>query len=145
MRLHARAMIGMLACATCALSPALALETAGAVTATTLLKTTTTWNGGKLAWPEGQAEATMLKIEIAPGGETGWHLHPVPSFGIVVQGTLEVTLKDGKTKRLLPGEALPEVVDTLHNGRNVGEDPVHLIVFYAGREGAPLSVKSTEP
>jgi quercetin dioxygenase-like cupin family protein len=89
----------------------------------------------------GQAEITGLLLEIAPGGETGWHKHPVPSFGMVLEGTLEVTLKDGKTRRVNAGEAIAEVVDTWHNGRNVGDTPLKLVVFYAGAADTPLTVR----
>lgn len=54
---------------------------------------------------------------------------------------LEVTLQDGRSKRLHTGEALAEVVDTAHNGRNVGDGPLRLVVFYAGAAGHPLTVK----
>ena len=144
-RTRALLCIPGLALALCALPPAFALETSGAVVATTLLKTTTSWSGQKLAWPQGEAEATVLKVEIAPGGETGWHLHPGPSIGIVTKGTLEVTLKDGRVKRLEEGEALAEVVSTLHNGRNVGEGTLQLVVFYPGSVGTPLSEKPKDP
>lgn len=120
---------------------AFALEKSAAVKVTTLLQTTTSWDGKPLAYPAGQAEITGMMIEIAPGGETGWHLHPVPSFGMIIEGELEVQLKDGAVKRLKPGEALAEVVDTLHNGRNVGAVPVKLVVFYAGSTDRVLTVR----
>ena len=82
-----------------------------------------------------------MVIEIAPGGETGWHLHPVPSFGMVLEGEIEVQLKNGAIKRLKSGEALAEVVDVSHNGRNVGPVPAKLVVFYVGSVGQQLSVK----
>lgn len=50
--------------------------------------------------------------------ETGWHLHPAPSFAFVLEGALAVQLKDGQIKKLKAGEAFAEVVDVLHNGRN---------------------------
>lgn len=122
--------------------PAAALDPTAAIRVTPLLKTTTSWNGRPLTYPAGQAEVTGLQIEIAPGAETGWHEHPVPSFGLVLAGELEVTLKDGQVNRLHAGDALAEVVDTPHNGRNVGSEPVKLIVFYAGAVGQPLSRKA---
>ena len=122
--------------------PAAALDPTAAIRVTPLLKTTTSWNGRPLAYPAGQAEVTALQIEIAPGAETGWHEHPVPSFGLVLAGELEVTLKDGQVKRLHAGDALAEVVDTPHSGRNVGSEPVKLIVFYAGAVGQPLTRKA---
>lgn len=121
--------------------PVQAIEQTKAVKVTPMLKTQTSWDGHPLQYPAGQAEVTGMLIEIAPGGETGWHLHPVPSFGMVVEGELEVALKDGRRNRLKAGDALAEVVNTAHNGRNVGTVPVKLVVFYAGSKGRPLSEK----
>jgi len=118
-----------------------AIEPSKTVKVTQLLKTTQTWNGAPIKYPEGQAEITSLMIEIAPGGETNWHEHPVPSFGVLLEGTLEVSLTDGKKKVVKPGEALAEVIATAHNGRNIGTTPVKLVVFYAGAVDKPLSVQ----
>ena len=130
-------------CVVAALLPlaAQAIEPSQTVKVTQLLKTTTSWNGAPIHYPQGQAEITSLLVEIAPGGETSWHEHPVPSFGFLLEGTLEVSLADGKKKLLKPGEALAEVIATAHNGRNVGTTPLKLIVFYAGAvDKQPLSV-----
>lgn len=121
------------------MSNALALEQSAAVTVSTVLKTESSWDGKSIEYPTGKAEVTGMVVEIAPGGETGWHLHAVPSFGMVLEGELEVQLKDGTTKRLKSGEAIAEVVNTLHNGRNVGSVPVKLVVFYVGAVGQKLA------
>jgi quercetin dioxygenase-like cupin family protein len=120
---------------------AFALDESATVRVVTLLKTSESWNGAPIVYPEGKAEVTALSIEIAPGGETGWHRHGVPSFAMLLEGTLEVTLRDGRVKRLQAGDALAEVVDTAHNGRNVGLTPARLVVFYAGAAGLPLTGK----
>ena len=122
-------------------SDAFSLEQAASVQVSTVLKAETSWDGKPIVYPEGKPEITGMLIEIAPGGETGWHLHPVPSFGMVLEGELEVQLKNGAVKRLKPGEALAEVVNTLHNGRTIGSVPVKIVVFYAGTVGQKLSVK----
>jgi len=124
-----------------AAQPAFALDQSAAVKVNKLMQTTSSWNGAALAYPGGQAEITALMIEIAPGGETGWHLHPVASFGYILEGELDVHLKDGAVKHLAAGQALAEVVNTLHNGRNVGKGPVKLVVFYAGATSSTLTVK----
>lgn len=121
---------------------ALALEPSAAIKVTPLIQSTQSWNEVPIAYPEGQAQITGLMIEIAPGADTGWHQHPAPSFGVITQGTLEVTLRDGRVKRLQAGDALIEVVNTDHIGRNVGDVPVKLIVFYAGVVGQVLTVKA---
>jgi quercetin dioxygenase-like cupin family protein len=131
----------MLAC----IGHAYALEESASIKASTILKTETSWDGKPLEYPSGKAEITGMLVEIAPGGETGWHLHPVPSFGMILEGELEVQLKTGEIKQLKSGEALAEVVNTLHNGRNVGSVPVKLIVFYAGAVGQKLTTKEITP
>lgn len=120
---------------------ALALEPAPGVKVTQVLKTTTSWDDKPIVYPEGKAEVTGLLVEVEPGAETGWHLHQVPSFAMVLEGTLEVRLKDGQVKRLQAGEALAEVVNTLHNDRNVGDIPVKIVVFYVGAVGEILTIK----
>jgi len=122
-------------------APAFSLEQSAGVKVTTVLKTQTSWDGKPIQYPTGKAEVTGMIIEVAPGAETGWHLHTVPSFAVVVEGVLEVTLKGGSVKRINPGEAIAEVVSTLHNGRNVGKVPLKLVVFYAGEEGKVLTEK----
>ena len=118
-----------------------AVEPTVQVTVKTPLKNSQSWDGAPLRYPTGEAEITGMQIEIAPGGSTGWHLHTVPSFGMVLSGTLEVQLKDGRVKRLQAGDMLAEVVNTLHNGHAVGDQPVKLVVFYAGVKGQVLTHK----
>jgi quercetin dioxygenase-like cupin family protein len=116
-----------------------ALDTSADVKVNTLLKTQTSWDGSNLAYPQGKAEVTGMMIEIAVGGETGWHLHTVPSFGVVLEGELEVHLKNGAVKPLHAGDALAEVVNTYHNGKNAGKVPVKIFVVYTGTAGQLLT------
>lgn len=112
------------------------------VNATTILKTTTTSSGQKIAYPvTNQGEITVMHVEIAPGAETGWHRHPLPVYAYVLAGNLSVDLEGGKSLSFKAGEAIIEAVDTYHNGRNTGMDPVYLVVFYLGEEGKPNVIK----
>lgn len=132
-----------LACALCLVVPLplRALDPGLGVKARPLVKTSESWDGTPLVYPKGEAEITGMLIEIMPGAETGWHLHPVPSFGMILEGQLTVSLKDGRTKELKAGDVIVEVVNTLHNGRNTGASVVKLVVFYAGEKGGKLTVK----
>ena len=105
-----------------------------------LFRTTSSWDGKQIVYPEGQAEVTALIVEIAPGESTGWHQHPVPSFAFLLEGTLEITLSDGQAKRMEPGDALSEVTGTIHMGRTLSKTPVKIVVFYAGSVGKALTV-----
>lgn len=110
------------------------------VTSTQILQTSTTWNNQKIEYPDTEsAEITALHIEFAPGSETVWHRHPVASLAYIMSGELEVTIKDGETKIFRTGDAFAEVINTWHYGRNVGDEPVRLIVFYVGEEGVKLT------
>ena len=117
-----------------------AVDENAAVKVTPLLKTSNGWDGKQIVYPEGQAEVTALLVEIAPGESTGWHQHPVPSFGFLLEGILEITLTDGRVKRMQPGEALSEVTDTVHIGRALSTTPVKIVVFYAGAVGKALTL-----
>lgn len=125
----------------CAATGAHCADQTAPVVATTVLKTSETWNGKPITFPSGTAEVTALSIDIQPGAETGWHHHPVPSFAVVLQGSLQVTLRDGRTRHFSAGEAFAEVIDTAHNGRNIGQVPTKLLVLYTGTRGASLTVK----
>lgn len=108
---------------------------------TPMIKSSHTWDGKAIAYPNGTAEVTGLLIEIAPNAETGWHYHPMPSFELLIEGTLEVTLTDGTKKRIEAGETFFEVVNTAHNGKNIGTVPAKILAFYAGTVNMPVSVK----
>jgi quercetin dioxygenase-like cupin family protein len=123
---------------------AAALDPTNEIRVTPLAKETSSWDGSPIVYPQGQAEMTALFIEIGPQAQTGWHCHPVPSFAFMLDGTLEVTLDDGRMKLLKAGDVLSEVVNRPHNGRNVGSSPAKLVVFYTGVVGTPLTVKGEE-
>ncbi len=124
-------------------SAAFAIEPSADIKVTTMLKTQTSWDGNPIVYPTGNPEVTGMTIEIAPGKETGWHLHPANSFGVLLEGELVITLKNGSSKTLKAGDALAEVANTLHNGRNVGTVPAKIIVFYVGEVGQQLSIKES--
>lgn len=125
---------------------AFAADYSSGVTAKVLIKTSVTGNGQKIVYPRtDKAEVTAMIADFAPGAETGWHKHPVPVYAYVVSGTLSVELEDGTQLSFGAGDAIIEVVNTLHNGINRGTVPVKLAVFYLGAEGMPNVVKSNPP
>ena len=121
-------------------APPVAASAAPPISARVLMSTATSWNGEPLRYPAAPPQLTAMQIEIAPSAETGWHQHPMPSLAYMLEGELEVRLKDGRSQRLKAGDSFAEVVDTLHNGRNPGVQPARLIVFYLGVAAMPLSV-----
>ena len=112
------------------------------VMATQIKKSTTSSNGQKLDYLKTDSpEVTVLMVEIPAGGETGWHIHPVPVYAYMLSGAITVEMENKETYDFSKGDALLEVVNTPHNGKNLGTVPAKLVVFYTGEQGKPNTVK----
>jgi quercetin dioxygenase-like cupin family protein len=113
------------------------------VKVTPVKKTTTASNGQKLSYPKTDSpEITVALVEIPAGAETGWHMHPVPVYAYVLSGSLTVETKTGERFDFKEGDAIIEMVDTPHNGKNSGTIPAKLAVFYTGEQGKPVTMKT---
>ena len=120
-------------------------ESTRKVHTTELLRTTQSWDGAQLPdYLQGRPEIVGVKYEIPAGQKLDWHHHPVMNFGILVQGELTIVTQDGKEKTVHEGEAVVEMVNTIHHGENRGTKPVVLYMFYLSQEGLPLSVQHPE-
>lgn len=105
----------------------------------TLLQTEHAWDGKAYrAYPEGQPQMSVLEITIPAKTTMEWHRHPMPNAAYVMSGEIRVETKDGQTAQFRPGQIISETVDTAHRGVTA-EQPVKLLVFYAGATGVPLS------
>jgi len=107
----------------------------------TLLKADSSWDGvAYAAYPEGRPELTVVRLTIPPHTTLPWHTHPMPNAAYVVSGQIVVEKQaDGRKRTLGAGQVLAEMVDTPHRGIT-GDEPVVLMVFYAGAPDMPLSV-----
>jgi quercetin dioxygenase-like cupin family protein len=118
---------------------------ASGVSSVVLQRATTTSDGAPIAYPRTERpEVTAAQVTIAPGAETGWHKHPIPLYAYVEQGALEVRFDDGRVSAFQAGDAIFEVVDTWHNGVNVGDTEVRLVVFYLGVADEPTTIRRTD-
>jgi len=117
---------------------------APAIRAEHLLTTQKSWDGKPYpAYPAGQPEATVLRITIPPHAVLPWHQHPVINVGYMLAGELEVENREtGMKTTIRAGDVLPELVGTVHRGRNPGDEPAVILVFYAGVVGAPVTEKT---
>ena len=110
-----------------------------------LIRTSQSWDGVELPeYLQGRPELVAVKYEIPAGQKLGWHHHPVMNHGILVQGELTIVSLDGAEKVVHEGEAVVEMVNTIHHGENRGTKPVILYMFYLSQEGMPLSVQHPE-
>lgn len=108
-----------------------------------LLATQKSWDETLFpAYPAGQPEVTLLRITIPPKTSLDWHRHPIINIGYMLAGSLEVENQVTGAKKLIKaGDPLPELVGTVHRGRNPGDEPATILVFYAGVAGSVLSEK----
>jgi quercetin dioxygenase-like cupin family protein len=106
-----------------------------------ILQATQSWDGvAYTKYPTGQPQLTVLRITVPPNTTLHWHRHPMISVGYVISGELTLEKKEtGERKVVHAGEALAETVQTTHRGFTTNE-PVELVVFYAGQAGLPLSI-----
>ena len=102
--------------------------------------------GETIVYPTGApARITAVIVTVPPGGETGWHTHPVPLFGYVLEGELVVDYGDRGRRTYRTGEGLLEAMATRHNGMNVGTVPVRILAVYLGAEGQADAEATAEP
>lgn len=112
----------------------------------TLLSTDKTVTGEPIRYPSsGQARMIAVEITLQPGQQTGWHMHPVPLFGYVLDGELTVDY-GAKGKRVYrKGDALAEAINEAHNGRNTGKRPMRILCLFIGVDGEPGTVPAAIP
>lgn len=112
------------------------------VTADILVKGSTSWDGGTIAYPQGKAELIVQKITVSPGDKEislAMHCHTIPLAAYVTKGSLKVVKANGEEKMFKAGDAFIEVMKTWHKG--VFNEEAELIVFYAGEKDVPVSTK----
>lgn len=91
------------------------------------------------------AELTGAIVTLAPGQSTGWHTHGIPVAGYLLSVSLTVEYANGDKREFVAGEGVIEVLDAPHQGYNAGDEPVRIVVFYAGAPGVPLSAPAVAP
>jgi quercetin dioxygenase-like cupin family protein len=109
---------------------------------TPILQSGATVAGVAIAYPKtDSAEVTALRVEVGPGGETGRHMHPFPTFVYVLAGAINVEMEGGAARSYKAGDSFLEVVNTWHNGKNSGATTAQLLVVFVGVHGKPGLVR----
>lgn len=110
--------------------------------ATPVLQSGRTTGGTAVAYPKtDSAEVTAVVLDIGPGGETGRHMHPYPTFVYVLEGAIDVEMDGGMAHSYKAGDSFLEVINTWHNGKNKGTTPAKVLVVFAGVHGKPNLVR----
>jgi len=115
------------------------------VQSTELIRTSQSWDGVELPdYLQGRPELVAVKYVFPAGQKLGWHHHPVMNYGVLVQGELTIIGLDKKEKVVHEGEAVVEMVGTIHHGENRGDKDVILYMFYLSQKDMPLAVQHPE-
>lgn len=84
-------------------------------------------------------EAVVAKVELPAGAHAGRHTHPGDEVSYVVEGETELLIDGQPPLRLKAGQAFSVPAGKVHDARNVGAGPVHLIGVYVVEKGQPLA------
>ena len=107
-----------------------------------LARTSQSWDGAELPdYPVGKPELIVKRYVFPSGSKLGWHHHPVMNYGILQQVELTIIGQDGKEKTVHAGEAVVEMVGTIHHGENRGDKTAVLDMFYISQKGTPTAVQ----
>jgi quercetin dioxygenase-like cupin family protein len=112
---------------------------------TPLLQSGRTVIGDPIAYPSGTPKVTAAIVIVAPGKETGWHIHQVPLFAEILEGELTVDYGSKGVKTYKAGDTMLEAMNWPHNGTNKGAVPVKLLAVYMGAEGVPTATPAKGP
>jgi quercetin dioxygenase-like cupin family protein len=110
-----------------------------------VLSTGTTVTGEAIKYPSGTAHIAAVELTFKPGQQTGWHIHPVPLFGYVLEGELTVDYGAKGKRTYRKGDALMEAMNEAHNGRNTGRRPLKILVVFMGADGVPNTSPASPP
>ena len=110
-----------------------------------LARTSQSWDGAQLPdYPVGKPELIVKRYVFPRGSKLAWHHHPVMNYGMMQQGELTIVGLDGTEKTVRAGDAVVEMVGTVHRGENRGDKPVVLDMYYVSQPGTPISVPHPE-
>jgi mannose-6-phosphate isomerase-like protein (cupin superfamily) len=95
-------------------------------------------------------DTAYQQLTIAPGGHTGWHTHPGPTFVAVAQGegTLYHDMAGCPATKYGVNAGFMQPPTEVHNMRNEGTTPLVLWAFYAlppGTTNAAIRVDQPQP
>ena len=78
------------------------------------------FTGQPIRFPQGDNQFTAVVAEVAPGGQVGRHMHPVPLFVYMLEGTLSIEMEGHGTHTFNAGD--PELVEKVKKATNGGVD-----------------------
>ncbi len=90
-------------------------------------------------------EAVATRVEITPGGASGWHTHPGDEISVVGEGEVTLMVAGQPSRKVAAGEGFVIPAGVVHNARNEGSSPTRLVGVYVVEKGKPLASPASAP
>jgi quercetin dioxygenase-like cupin family protein len=90
-------------------------------------------------------EAIVARVEIAPGGTSGWHTHPGDEISYVNEGEATLMIAGQAPRRVKAGEGFVIPAGVVHNAKNESAAPIKLVGMYVVEKGKPLASPASAP
>lgn len=90
-------------------------------------------------------EAVAARVEIAPGGASGWHTHPGDEISVVNDGEVMLMVAGQPPRKVLAGEGFIIPAGVVHNAKNEGATATKLVGVYVVEKGKPLASPASAP
>ncbi|MGB6007411.1 cupin domain-containing protein [Castellaniella sp.] len=87
-------------------------------------------------------EVTIITVDYPPGSADPVHRHDAHGFIYVLEGSIVMGVKGGKTVTLKPGDTFYEGPNDIHTvGRNASDTkPAKFLVMLVKNQGAPILI-----
>jgi 4-carboxymuconolactone decarboxylase len=90
-------------------------------------------------------ETVVMRVQLAPGAQVGWHTHPGEEISYLTEGTVTLMIAGQAPRTISAGQALVVPAGTVHNARNDGTVPAGLVAVYVVEKGRPLRSPAPAP
>lgn len=90
-------------------------------------------------------EAVVARVEVAPGGVSGWHTHPGDEISYVAEGEATLMIAGQAPRKIVAGEGFVIPAGVVHNAKNDSASAVKLVGVYVVEKGKPLASPAPEP
>jgi quercetin dioxygenase-like cupin family protein len=90
-------------------------------------------------------EAIAARVEVAAGGQSGWHTHPGDEISVVNDGEVVLMVAGQPPRKVVAGEGFIIPAGTPHNAKNESAAPVKLVGVYIVEKGKPLASPASAP
>jgi quercetin dioxygenase-like cupin family protein len=84
----------------------------------------------KLQGSSRPGDVVVQKFVLAPGGQSGWHLHPGPAVVTVKSGELTLDQEDCSSTTYSAGQVAVEPTEDVHRVRNLGTSDLEFWVTF---------------